>query len=203
MRRLLSPIRLLPAVLLAYMACQPRPATPIVFAPWEEGLTLAYEDPSLPQPLQSARRMQVRVAHTSLGPGGPSLIQLDLTSSRGQMTVLLCPHDSGLDVVEASGRVLAMALPAHFPETTHWADRHTECMVIGRAAWEGASILPATSDPVGIWVEARASQAARRRTLFLPNLGEVETREERDGNWIVVNRLVARGFTDLPTRKRP
>jgi hypothetical protein len=31
----------------------------------------------------------------------------------------------------------------------------------------------------------------------------VETREERAGAWVTVNRLVARGFTSLPAIKRP
>ena len=194
---------LLPAVLQTGLACQPRTATPVLFGPWEEGLTLAYEDPSLPQPLRSEHRLQVRVAHSDLSPGGPSLIQLDLTSIRGQMTVLLKPHAGGLDMVEASGRVLAQVLPAHFPDTAPWADQDTECRVLGRGAWEGAALLPPGSDPVGVWVEARSSKAPPRRTLYLPNLGEVEAREERAGTWVIVNRLVARGFTDLPAIKHP
>jgi hypothetical protein len=75
--------------------------------------------------------------------------------------------------------------------------------VIGRAAWEGAALLPPTADPVGVWVETGPPQGVHRRTLYLPNLGEVESREERDGTWVVVNRLVARGFTDLPAIKHP
>jgi hypothetical protein len=194
---------LVPVVLLAGLACQPEPATPVVFGPWEEGLTLAYENPSQPQPQRSENRLQVRVAHSAIGPGSPGLVRLDLTTTRGQRSVLVRHQDGGIDLVEEGGRILARPLPAQFPDISHWVDRDTEYRVIGRATWEGAALLPTTSDPVGVWVESRSPQGLRRRALYLPNLGEVESREERDGSWVVVNRLVARGFTDLPAIKRP
>lgn len=201
MRRSLQ--RLVPAVLLVGLACQPQPAAPVVYGPWEEGLTLAYEDPSQPQPRQLEDRLQVRVAQTSLTPGAPGLVQLDLTSTRGQLRVSVQHRDGGIDLVEENGRVIAQVLPAHFPDLGTWADRGVEYRVLGRAAWEGAALLPPGTDPVGVWVEVRTPQGLHRRTLYLPNLGEVESREERAGAWVVVNRLVARGFTDLPITKRP
>ena len=194
---------LVPAALLAGIACQPQPAMPVVYGPWEEGLTLAYEDPSQPQPRRSEDRLQVRVARSALAPGPPNLVQLDFASLRGHMSVLVKHHDGGIDLIDESGRILARTLPTHFPDMTQWVDHDTEYRVIGRASWEGASILPTTSDPVGVWVESRSPQGLRRRALYLPNLGEVESREERDGSWGVVNRLVARRFTDLPAIKRP
>ena len=193
---------LAPVALLACLACQPRTAAP-VYGPWEEGLTLAYEDPSQPQAQRFEDRIQVRVAHSVMAPGPPGLVQLDLTSSRGQIKVLARHRDGGIDLVDESGRVLAQSLPARFPATPGWAERGTQFRVIGRAAWDGAALLPATSDPIGIWVEARSPQGLRRQTLYLPNLGEVESREARNGSWIVVNRLVSCGFTDLPNFKRP
>jgi len=201
MRRILNLV--VPVVLLAGLACQPQSATPVVFGPWEEGLTLAYEDPSQPQPRRSENRLQVRVAHSTMGPGAPGLVQLDLTTTRGQGSVLVRHQDGGIDLVEESGRILARLLPAHFPDLSHWVEQDAEFRVIGRATWEGAALLPTTSDPVGVWVETRSPQGLRRRNLYLPNLGEVESREERDGSWVVVNRLVARRFTDLPAIKRP
>jgi hypothetical protein len=194
---------LVPAALLACVACQPQPTPPVIYGPWEEGLTLTYEDPSQPEPRRSEDRLQVRVARSTLGPGTPSLIQLDLTKISGRVSVILSPHDGGIDLVEENGRVLAQTLPAHFPDIAGWVEHGTEYRVIGRAAWEGASILPSTSDPIGVWVEARSLQGFHRRTLYLPGLGEVESREERGGTWVVVNRLLARGFTDLPSIKRP
>jgi hypothetical protein len=100
-------------------------------------------------------------------------------------------------------QVAATLLPVHFPETTAWVDHGTEFRVLGRASWAGATILPATADPIGVWVEASSPQGARRRTLYLSNLGEVEAQLERAGAWVTVNRLVAQGFTDLPMTKRP
>ena len=192
---------LLPAVLLLALACQPRAAAP-VFGPWEEGLTLIFEDPSQPQPQRSADRLQVRVARATMQPGAPSLVQLDLANTRGQMSLHLRYTDGGIALVGEDGRVMAQTLPPGFPTVPGWTDRGTEFRVVGRATWEGAAILPATADPIGVWVEARPEHGLRRRTLYLPNLGEVESTEERDGTWVIVNRLVARGFTDLPAIKR-
>jgi hypothetical protein len=174
-----------------------------VYGPWYEGLTLVFEDPSLPHPQREAERMQVRVARSTLAPGAPGLVQLDLTSLQGQTTMWARHHQGGIDWVDEHGQVLSVALPVHFPEIPAWVDHGIQFQVIGRAAWEGAAILPATSDPIGIWVEARSPQDRRLRVLYLPNLGAVESREERNGTWVVVHRLVARGFTDLPASRRP
>jgi hypothetical protein len=191
-----------PVALLFIMACGPRMAAP-VYGPWEEGLTLAFEDPSQPQPQRSAERLQVRVGHSPMNPGPPSLVRLDVASPRGQMSLFVQHRDGGIALVTEQGRILSQVLPTGFPATTSWVERGTEYRILGRSTWEGASILPATSDPVGVWVEARAPHGAPRRTLYLPNLGEVESMELRDGAWVSVNRLVARGFTDLPAQKRP
>jgi len=191
-----------PAMLLLSLACQPRAASP-VYGPWEEGLTLAFEDPSQPQPQRAADRLQVRVARSSMAPGAPRLVQLDLTSLRSQMSLLVRHQDGGIALLGDGGRVVAQTLPAGFPAVTAWEDRGTRFHVVGRATWEGAAVLPPTSDPVGVWVEAQPPQGPRRRTLYLPNLGEVEAQEERGGTWITVNRLVARGFVDLPSAPLP
>jgi hypothetical protein len=193
---------LVPAVLLIGLACQPNPVTPI-YGPWEEGLTLIFEDPALPQPQRSEYRVQVRVAHSTMSPGTPTLVQLELTSVRGHLGLAFRHQDGGVALVDDRGQVLAQPLPIGFPTIAKWMDGGTQFNLIGRATWDGASLLPATSDPVGLWVESRSPLGVQRRTLFLPNLGEVETREQRAGAWVVVNRLVSRGFTDLPTLKRP
>lgn len=188
---------MVPAGLLLALACQPRIAPP-VYGPWEEGLTLAFEDPTQPQPQRTQDRLQVRVARSAMAPGGPRTVQLDLTSLRGQMNLSVRHQDGGIALLGEGGQVMAQPLPAGFPATTAWEDRGTRFRVVGRATWEGAALLPATSDPVGVWVEAQPTRGPRRRTLYLPNLGEVEAQEERDGAWVTVNRLVARGFVDPP-----
>lgn len=204
MPRLLSAFahRLVPVALLLALACQP-PEAPKVYAPWEEGLTLTFEDPSLSQPQRSTNRLQVRVAKSTIAPGPPGLIQVDVTSLQGQLPLTLKHQDGGIALVTDQGQLLSVSLPAGFPATAAWTERGTEFRVIGRATWDGAGLLPATANPVGIWVESRPARGPRRQTLYLPDLGEVETREERAGAWVTVNRLVARGFTSLPAIKRP
>lgn len=194
--------RLAPFALLLGLACQPARA-PKVYGPWEEGLTLTFEDPSQPQPRRSTDRMQVRVAKSSLAPGAPGLVQVDVASLQGQLPITFRHQNGGISLVTDQGQLLAVSLPTGFPATATWTERGTEFRVIGRGAWDGAALLPATADPVGVWVEARPTQGPRRRTLYLPDLGEVETRVERGDAWITVNRLVARGFTPLPAIKRP
>lgn len=196
-------LRLLaPAVLLLAVACQPQ-AGPTVYGPWEEGLTLAFEDPSQAQPQRTADRLQVRVTRGSMGPQAPTQVQLDLANARGQISMLLRYQDGGTYLVNPEGQVLAQSLPAGFPAVDTWTDRETTYRVIGRAAWESGTVLPASAQTIGVWVEARPSHGPRRRTLYLPNLGEVETLVERDGGWVAINRLVACGFTDLPVRTNP
>lgn len=192
------PALLAPAVLLLALACQSRSAQP-VYGPWEEGLTLIFEDPSLPQPERMSDRLQVRVAQSSMAPGAPRLVRLDLANVRGQASLWVRHQDGGIALLGEDGRVVAQTLPPGFPATAAWQDRGTQFSVVGRAAWEGAGILPSTSDPVGVWVEAQPAHGPRRRTLYLPNLGEVESLEERGGAWVAVNRLVGRGFVDLPS----
>ena len=193
---------LAPAALLLALACQPRSSEPL-YAAWEEGLTLAFEDPSLAQPQRFSNRLQVRVAKSSLAPGTTQQVQLDLASVWGQASLFLRLQDGGLALVTSDGRTLGQLLPPGFPATPTWTERGIEYRVIGRAAWSGAALLPATADPIGVWVEARLPDGARRRTLFLPNHGEVEIQELRGAEWITVNRLVSRGFTDLPARQHP
>jgi len=189
------------AALLVSLGCQPKAPKPI-YGPWEEGLTLAFENPTLPQPQRTSERMQVRVTRTILAPGAPTLVHLDLVNLHGQMGLLFRHQDGGIALVDDKGLVFAQPLPVGFPKQTQWVDRGIQYRVVGRATWDGAAILPTTADPVGYWVESRDNQGHGRRVLFLPNLGEVESREDRNGTWVTVNRLVARGFTDVPSLTR-
>lgn len=193
--------RLAPAALMLLLACQPRMAAP-VYGPWEEGLTLTFEDPSLPQPLRSAERTQMRVSRAALTPGKPTRVQVALTSTHGQINMQFQFENGGIALLDEQGQVLAQPLPVGALPLAPWVDRGVEYQIVGRAAWDGAALLPETSDPVGVWLESRSPQGERRRTLLLPNVGEVESRLYRNGTWVTVNRLVARGFTDLPITKR-
>lgn len=191
------------AVVLLGLACQPRADHATVYGPWEEGLTLTFEDPSQPQPDRTTDRLQVRVARSAMRPGTPGRVELDLASLRGHVTLLVQHQAGGLDMIDPEGRILARLLPVGFPALTTWVDRGTTFKVVGRAAWDGASLLPNTADPIGYWVEARSARGDRRRTLYLPNLGEVESQVDRSGLWVTVNRLVAAGFVDAPVHPHP
>ncbi|HJW73885.1 MAG TPA: hypothetical protein VJ486_13760 [Geothrix sp.] len=187
--------------LLAALACQPQPTRPMLYGPWEEGLTLAYEDPTLPPSQRRDLRLQIRVAQSRIGPNEPGLVRLEYTSLKGQLSLLVRHGKGGITLLAQDGRPLAQLLPEGFPATATWTNRGTAFHVIGRAAWDAGTVLPPGSDAVGFWVEAVPPAGPRSRTLYLPDLGEVETREWRDGAWVTVNRLVARGFTDLPSAK--
>jgi hypothetical protein len=191
---------LAPVFLLLALACQPQLIAP-VYGPWEEGLTLSFEDPSLPQPQRAEARFQVRVARST--PETGSLVLLDHASSSSHTTQLVRYQDGGISLMDEGGKRLSQPLPAGFPGTTAWVDGGTAYRVVGRAAWAGAALLPPTADPVGVWVEAQAGSGPRHRSLYLPNLGEVECLEERGGEWVTIRRLVARGFTDAPSLRRP
>lgn len=196
--------RLLPvAALVLLAACQYQARGPLRYGPWEEGLTLAYEDPSVPEPQRTQQRLQVRVARASFPTDGDGTVRLDYSSIQGTLTLVLHHHAGGIALLGPDGKPLARLLPDGFPGTQTWEDHGTAYRVVGRGAWDGAAILPATSPRVGVWVEARPARGPLRRTLYLPDLGEVESLELRDGAWIAVNRLVGRGFTDLPISARP
>ena len=196
--------RLLPAAaLLLLAACQPRAPLPVRYGPWEEGLTLAYEDPSTPQPQRTRQRLQVRVGRAAFPTDGDGTVRLDYASVQGTLSLVLHHHAGGIALLGPDGRPAAQLLPEGFPATQAWEDHGTAFRVIGRGAWDGARDLPGTVPSVGVWVEARPAQGPLRRTLYLPDLGEVESLELRGGTWVPVNRLVARGFTDLPTSGRP
>jgi hypothetical protein len=199
MRRILASLGSL--ALLAGLACQPQPSRPAIYGPWEEGLTLAYEDPTLPPSQRRDRRLQIRVTQSRIAPNEPGLVKLDYTSLRGQLSVLLRHGKGGITLLAEDGKPLAQLLPEGFPATTTWSNRGTTFHVLGRAAWDAGSILPPGAEAVGFWVEAVPPSGPRTRTLYLPDLGEVETMEWRDGAWVTVNRLVARGYTDLPSAK--
>jgi hypothetical protein len=184
------------------LACQPQ-GQPAIYGPHVEGQTLAYEDPSLPQPRRSQERLQMRVSRTEVRPDGALAVHLDVTNLKGQMMLTILHRNGGLALLAPDGKPSAQLLPGGFPELAAWEERGTTFRVVGRATWEGAALLPDTAIPVGAWVESQAPGAPRRRTLYLPDLGEVEAQEERNGVWVTVNRLVAQGFTDLPAVSRP
>lgn len=197
MRRFLAPL----ALVLALPGCRlKRMEAPALYAPWEEGRTLGFEDPSLPTPeAQRASRFQLRVAQGLMDPTRAGLVKLTQTTLRNEpYTYTLRLDSGGVELLGEDGKSVAWMLPKGFSEgTAPWSDarRGLHFQVLGPGAWENPAQVKGVSDPVGIWVEATGPMG-RRRTLFLRGLGEVETQVWREGRWVVVNRLVDMGFLD-------
>jgi hypothetical protein len=195
MRRALAPL-----ALLAALGCQPQ-ATPL-YAPWEEGLTLTYENPSLPQPDRTQQRLELRVAQSAVAPGRPDRVGFDVSCMGMTHRLFLGFQGGAIDFVDAQGALQRHVFPAGFPAVDAWQDQGTTYRVLGRAAWTGPRALAATQDPVGVWVEAHPAHGPAVRSFYLPDLGLVEERHERNGQWVTVNLLVGRRFTDLPKTSR-
>ena len=189
------------AVLLA-LACSAgcdrvlRPEERPVYAGWEEGLTLGYEDPTLPPDQRLEKRQQVRVK--AVGANGSALaVTRTFSSLSGQMDLQFLQRNGG--VALASGAVL---LPEGFPDRVErWEARGVYNWVVGRAEADLPGVRLPEASRVGVWVESVAlDSGARIRTLFLPDIGEAETLTWSRGRWNTTNLLVTRGFTDTPAR---
>jgi hypothetical protein len=194
-------------LLVALGGCQlKRQELPAVYAPYEEGLTLGYEDPSLPTPeAQRESRYQVRVAEGPMNPEQPSLVKLTHSSLRvPPTTYTLRVEAGGVELLGDAGKPLAQVLPKGFPDrVSHWADpaRQLHFQVVGPATWSNPAQVKNVHDPLGVWVEV-SGPAGRRRILYLRGLGEVESMTWREGQWVVTNRLVDAGMTDAPPPRK-
>ena len=173
-----------------------RPAESAVYAGWEEGLTLGYEDPTLPPAQRLERRQQVRVKAARAD--GPALaVTRTFSSLSGQVDLQFLQRNGG--VALASGAVL---LPEGFPDRVErWEAHGVYNWVVGRGQADLPGVRLPESSQVGVWVESVAlDSGARIRTLFLPDIGEAQTLTWSRGRWNTTNLLVARGFTDIPAR---
>ena len=197
MRRLLVPMALLALV----PACRlKRMEAPAVYAPWEEGRTLGYEDPGLPTPeARRASRFQLRVAQGLMDPTRAGLVKITQSTLQNEpYTYTLRIDGGGVELLGEDGKSVAWVLPKGFSEATApWSDpkRGLTFRVLGPGAWENPAGVKGIQDPVGLWLEAEGP-VGKRRTLFLRGLGEVETQVWREGRWVPVNRLVDMGFLD-------
>lgn len=176
----------------------PRPA--LAYATWEEGLTLAYEDPTLAPELRQSRRLQVRVRAAQPASGG-LLVTRTFTTLAGQWDVQAQQKDGGVRILggRPGGTLL---LPEGFPErVSRWESQGIFHWVVGRAAAGLPGVRLADAEhATGVWVESApvGRPGPRIRTLLLPELGEAETRTWTGGRWVTTNILVSRGFTDIP-----
>jgi hypothetical protein len=176
-----------------------RPAQ--VFAPWEEGLTLAYEDPTLEPGVRSERRQQVRVRESRPAQGGV-LVTKTFSTLSGQWEAQVLERDGGVRLQTPSGGGGVLLLPEGFPDRVdRWEARGAFNWVVGRAAADLPGIRLYPDPTVGVWVETAPLDrpGPRTRTFYLPDLGEAETLTWLNGRWVTTNILVSRGFTDLPS----
>lgn len=176
----------------------PQPAP--VYAGWEEGLTLGYEDPTLEPAKRLEQRQQVRVQESRPGPNG-LLVTKAFTSLTGQVQAQMLVKDGGTRILAGPPGGIEL-LPEGFPDRVdRWEARGVYHWVVGRAAAQLPGVrLPGPEAAVGVWVESLPLDrpGPRTRTLYLPGVGEAETRTWAQGRWVTTNILVTRGFTDLP-----
>jgi hypothetical protein len=192
-----------PATLLLLMACQqPGPAVPRPYAAAEEGLTLVYINPSLPQDQQAAQRLQVRVDKVLDREDGAQVVFKSFTvgvQPPFQSKFIL--KNAGVGLQSPDGKSELPILPEGFPDrVASWTRAGVRFHILGRGAWTSAAkVLPDDRASDGVWVEARTEGGGVSRSLYLPAFGEVQTDERQpDGRWLTVNLLTQYGFTDLP-----
>lgn len=196
MKRLLAVAAMLVAAGCDHMVMKERPP---VYAAWEEGLTLVYAKPGADDVQQ---RLQVRVASSRDGADGRTVVRAYTTVSG--VTEATFRQKDGLEALKIDGAKEITILPAGFPDrVSRWEDRGFVNFVVGRARVDLPGVRLPDPAAVGIWVESAPASArgVRRRTLLVPDLGEVETLNWIDGKWETVNRLVSQGFTDPQVRE--
>lgn len=202
-------------------ACQPKARH--IYAPHEAGLTLIFENPSLPENKRAEERIQTRVDSCKESPEG-TLIQLRVSSLKGEYLEhwrIQGHGQSGKDGVAekspkpgaliyllgdpAKGETRAFeVLPGGFPDSVQaWQSGDLHFRFLGRAKADFPALKLAPGADMGLWVEVESPQKQRQRLFFLPNVGEVQRQIFKDGNWVDVNRLVSRGFTDGPAQNQP
>jgi hypothetical protein len=193
----------LAVLLAATLACE-RTAPNELFAPTKTGLTLAFEDPSLPEPRRTQERLQVRIAKVEQE-DKKMLVTKTFSSLKGQMDVLFAYENGGVTLMRDKITAALVVLPPQFPNVQAWEERGQRYRVEGRAALpETGFKLPDTMNHVGVWVvsESLDGKGPKRRSFFLPQLGEIETQEFQEGKWVSINRLFSYGFQDLPFDKK-
>jgi hypothetical protein len=171
-----------------------------VYVPWEEGLTLIYEDVTLPPTERIYERLQRRVSASKETPQGRRVTLVYTTFKMNQSFEFLS-REGGWTMLRGDTPVLTM-LPEGFPDrVSHWEDRERgwSFRVIGRGALQNPNLqLPADFDRIGVWVEMESRDGVKRRIFYLPGVGEAESHLLKEGKWILTNQLVSRGFTDAP-----
>ena len=189
------------ALLAAVPGCRPKDPRPLVYAAWEEGLTLGFESPELPTPRREASRFQKQVTRTQFE-GEVRKVEITYTTLQGNLVLQQELRKGGVFFLDGQGKAQVL-LPEGFPDAVaSWETPSHRFTLLGRARWERESpAFPDTQSREGVWVEATPLRpgGARIRAFYLPGIGEAESREWRDGRWATTNVLVSRGFSEIPT----
>jgi hypothetical protein len=192
---------LLGAALLAFTpGCSPKEARPPIYAAWEEGLTLGYEAQDLSAQKREASRSQKQVTRTVFE-GDLRKVEVTYTTLQSHLVLQQVLRKGGVFFVDGQGKE-QLLLPEGFPDgPASWETPSHRFTLLGRARWEHDSPpFPETQTREGVWVEAVPLRpgGTRMRAFYLPDIGEAESREWRDGRWVTTNLLVSRGFTEIP-----
>jgi hypothetical protein len=183
--------------------CRPGTKAAEVFEPWEVGRTLIFENPSIsdapPERVRFNRRIQKQVVR-STEDGSGLRVDTTYTTFQGQQGINLLLKDGSVSLIDAQGKRFPI-LPEGFPDrTSSWQAGTYRMRVLGRGRWgRQAPVLPATRPPEGVWVEGEPILAGPKvRILYIPDFGEVEQLEWRNGKWVTTNLMVAWTFQDVP-----
>lgn len=173
---------------------------PAVYAAWQEGMTLSFVDPSQP----AIPSLQVRVSRYRNDAAG-ALVTHTYGNLSGQMEATFRLKGGGI-FTASDGQAASAILPEGFPDrVSQWmgAD-HRFNRVIGRSRVDLPGVRLADPDAVGVWVETfdAGGSGPVRRTLLVPDYGEVLALNLREGRWVEVNRLKAWQYTDLPVTEQ-
>ncbi len=164
------------------------------YSPTLEGRTLVFENPQENPP----QRQQLQVTRTVTTEDGSQLVTLTWTSFTGSSQDTFRQKDGSWFLKGENGET--RVLPEGFPDKVdRWVDRGFVNTIIGRGRIDLPGVKLDYPDDAGVWVESVPLNGAgiSRRTLLVPDLGEVLTLNLRNGKWVPVNRLVSQGFTPL------
>lgn len=200
---------LVAAALLLAGACRTSPADQDrpIYAPHEEGLTLAYENPSLEGSAREGSRLQIRVDAAQPSANGGSVVgEIRHTRLQGEDRYAFEARNGGLKVMDAQKRA-ATVLPEGFPDrVSSWVEGGVVSRILGRGTSPHFDkLLPREAPKVGVWIESvpLKGDGPRTRMFLLPDVGSAEVLEWKEGRWAASMRLVGRGFTDAPARNLP
>jgi hypothetical protein len=199
-------ILLLPLALA--QGCARQAGQQAIYLPTEAGLTLQFANVDTEPAAPISGRTQIRVSRSNQTQEGLEIVCSVASLQSATDINFLYTQDGGVFLITPDTNKTdtnkTIVLPPGFPDKTFaWQSDGVSYQVIGRAKAD----LPGVNipDPIGVWVEAApiapqlSNAGAKARIFFLPGIGEAETKVFRQGAWKTINRLVERGFTDVPS----